>query len=158
MWYYVYLLPLFSTSRIEYVMFLSQLLCGHAISMIMDTLISSTFMSDKSAQVLSLLPPYEGKSILELGAGIGRFTGELAKKSGQLIALDFIETVIKKVHCLLWDIYLLWSSLMCYLVVLWIIIMWPLFCRMKPSMDIIKMSNFCVLMWHPETWIFLKDP
>jgi len=47
--------------------------------------------------VLSLLPPYEGKSVLELGAGIGRFTGELAKKAGQLIALDFIDSVIKKV-------------------------------------------------------------
>lgn len=48
--------------------------------------------------MLGLLPPYEGKSVLELGAGIGRFTGELAKKAGQLIALDFIESAIKKVY------------------------------------------------------------
>lgn len=48
-----------------------------------------------------MLPPFEGKSVLELGAGIGRFTGELAKKAGQVIALDFIEGVINKVHCLL---------------------------------------------------------
>lgn len=48
-------------------------------------------------QVLSLLPPYEGKSVLELGAGIGRFTSELAQKAGQLVAMDFIESVIKKV-------------------------------------------------------------
>ncbi|KAK4369169.1 hypothetical protein RND71_012961 [Anisodus tanguticus] len=34
--------------------------------------------------------------MLELGAGIGCFTGELAKKAGQLIALDFIEGAIKK--------------------------------------------------------------
>ncbi|KAG8476200.1 hypothetical protein CXB51_033143 [Gossypium anomalum] len=47
-------------------------------------------------EVLSLLPPYEGKSILELGAGIGRFTGELAQKADSVIALDFIEDVIKK--------------------------------------------------------------
>lgn len=47
--------------------------------------------------MLSLLPPYDGKAILELGAGIGRFTGELAKKAGQVLALDFIESVIKKV-------------------------------------------------------------
>ncbi|KAK2999648.1 hypothetical protein RJ639_023765, partial [Escallonia herrerae] len=46
--------------------------------------------------VLSLLPPYEGKSVLELGAGIGRFTGELAKTAGQVLALDFIDSVIKK--------------------------------------------------------------
>lgn len=35
--------------------------------------------------------------MLELGAGIGRFTGELAKNAGQLIALDFIDSAIKKV-------------------------------------------------------------
>lgn len=44
-----------------------------------------------------MLPPYEGKSVLELGAGIGRFTGELAKTAGNLLALDFIESAIKKV-------------------------------------------------------------
>lgn len=48
-------------------------------------------------QVLSLLPPYNGKTVLELGAGIGRFTGELAKEAGHLLAVDFIESVIKKV-------------------------------------------------------------
>ncbi|KAL3839016.1 hypothetical protein ACJIZ3_023607 [Penstemon smallii] len=51
---------------------------------------------EERPEVLSLLPPYEGKSVLELGAGIGRFTGELAKKAGELVALDFIENVIKK--------------------------------------------------------------
>ncbi|KAJ0049545.1 hypothetical protein Pint_17048 [Pistacia integerrima] len=49
-----------------------------------------------SFPVLSLLPSDEGKSVLELGAGIGRFTRELAQKAGQLIALDFIDNVIKK--------------------------------------------------------------
>ncbi len=48
--------------------------------------------------MLSLLPSYEGKSVLEFGAGIGRFTGELAQKAGQLVAVDFIESVIKKVN------------------------------------------------------------
>ncbi|GMY23964.1 phosphoethanolamine N-methyltransferase 1-like isoform X1 [Fagus crenata] len=57
---------------------------------------ASDLDKEERPEVLSLLPPYEGKSILELGAGIGRFTGELAKKAGQLIALDFIESVIKK--------------------------------------------------------------
>ncbi|MFS8007004.1 putative phosphoethanolamine N-methyltransferase [Helianthus anomalus] len=46
--------------------------------------------------VLSLLPPYEGKNVLELGSGIGRFTGELAKKAGKVTAIDFIESVVKK--------------------------------------------------------------
>ncbi|GJM93470.1 hypothetical protein PR202_ga10028 [Eleusine coracana subsp. coracana] len=47
-------------------------------------------------EVLSLLPSCNGKSILELGAGIGRFTGELAKTAGHIHAVDFIESVIKK--------------------------------------------------------------
>ncbi|CAH2057551.1 unnamed protein product [Thlaspi arvense] len=51
---------------------------------------------EERPEVLSLLPPFEGKAILELGAGIGRFTGELAKKAGQVLAVDFIENVIKK--------------------------------------------------------------
>jgi phosphoethanolamine N-methyltransferase len=50
--------------------------------------------------VLSILPSYEGKSVLELGAGIGRFTGELAKEAGHVLALDFIDSVIKKVSYL----------------------------------------------------------
>lgn len=51
---------------------------------------------EERPEVLSLLPPYEGKSVLELGAGIGRFTGELAQKAGQIVALDFIKGAIKK--------------------------------------------------------------
>ncbi|KAJ8427415.1 hypothetical protein Cgig2_000609 [Carnegiea gigantea] len=57
---------------------------------------ASDLDKEERPEVLSLLPPYEGKSVLELGAGIGRFTGELAKKAGQVLALDFIESVIKK--------------------------------------------------------------
>ncbi|KAK7320175.1 hypothetical protein RJT34_04910 [Clitoria ternatea] len=51
---------------------------------------------EERPEVLSQLPAYEGKSVLELGAGIGRFTGELAQKAGQLLAVDFIESAIKK--------------------------------------------------------------
>ncbi|KAL5189236.1 Phosphoethanolamine N-methyltransferase [Glycine soja] len=51
---------------------------------------------EERPEVLSLLPPFEGKSVIELGAGIGRFTGELALKAGQLLAVDFIDTAIKK--------------------------------------------------------------
>ncbi|KAJ7970272.1 Phosphoethanolamine N-methyltransferase [Quillaja saponaria] len=57
---------------------------------------ASDLDKEERPEVLSLLPPYEGKSVLELGAGIGRFTGELAQKAGQVIALDFIESVVKK--------------------------------------------------------------
>ncbi|KAM0944378.1 putative phosphoethanolamine N-methyltransferase [Dioscorea sansibarensis] len=51
---------------------------------------------EERPEVLSLIPPFKGKFVLELGAGIGRFTGELAKEAGHVLALDFIETVIKK--------------------------------------------------------------
>jgi len=49
------------------------------------------------SQILSLLPPYEGKDVIELGAGIGRFTGELAKTAGRVVAMDFMDNLIKKV-------------------------------------------------------------
>ncbi|KAK8457311.1 hypothetical protein SEVIR_3G162900v4 [Setaria viridis] len=51
---------------------------------------------EERPEILSLLPSYKGKSVLELGAGIGRFTGDLAKEAGHVLALDFIESVIKK--------------------------------------------------------------
>ncbi|CAN6584827.1 unnamed protein product [Malus baccata var. baccata] len=57
---------------------------------------ASDLDKEERPEVLSMLPPYEGQSIVELGAGIGRFTGELAEKAGQLVALDFIDSVIKK--------------------------------------------------------------
>ncbi|CAN6818535.1 unnamed protein product [Brassica oleracea] len=46
--------------------------------------------------VFTLIPQYEGKRVLELGAGISRFNDELAQKAGEVIVLDFIESSIKK--------------------------------------------------------------
>ncbi|KAJ3702390.1 hypothetical protein LUZ61_006095 [Rhynchospora tenuis] len=57
---------------------------------------ASDLDKEERPEVLSLLPCYKGKSVLELGAGIGRFTGELAKEAGHVLALDFIDSVIKK--------------------------------------------------------------
>ncbi|OIT21052.1 PREDICTED: phosphoethanolamine N-methyltransferase 1-like [Nicotiana attenuata] len=64
-------------------------------AMMLDSEASDLDKEDRT-EVLSLLPSYEGKSVLELGAGIGRFTGDLAEKAGELTALDFVEDVIKK--------------------------------------------------------------
>lgn len=47
--------------------------------------------------MISLLPTYEEKAVVELGAGIGRFTAELAQSAAHVLAVDFIEDVIKKV-------------------------------------------------------------
>ncbi|KAK2421910.1 S-adenosyl-L-methionine-dependent methyltransferase superfamily protein [Trifolium repens] len=64
-------------------------------SMMLDSN-ASNLDKEERPEVLSLLPEFEGKSVLELGAGIGRFTSELAQKAGQLLAVDFIESAIKK--------------------------------------------------------------
>ncbi|XP_051115909.1 phosphomethylethanolamine N-methyltransferase-like [Andrographis paniculata] len=71
----------------------------HSVDLTLEAMMLDSKAADLDKEdrpeVLSLLPPYEGKSVLELGAGIGRFTGELAKQAGQLVAVDFIESVIK---------------------------------------------------------------
>ncbi|XP_054839229.1 uncharacterized protein LOC129332271 [Eublepharis macularius] len=60
-------------------------------------------MLDSSAQeltqedvpeILALLPCVEGQDILELGAGIGRFTGPLADLAHQVTAVDFMESFV----------------------------------------------------------------
>ncbi|KAF8407635.1 hypothetical protein HHK36_006768 [Tetracentron sinense] len=72
----------------------------HSVDLTVEAMMLDSKASDldkeERPEVLSLLPPFKGKSVLELGAGIGRFTGELAKEAGQVLALDFIESVIKK--------------------------------------------------------------
>ncbi|KAJ4848380.1 Glycylpeptide N-tetradecanoyltransferase 2 [Turnera subulata] len=44
---------------------------------------------EERPEILALLPEYEGKSVVEFGAGIGRFTGELAKKAEGSVDLIF---------------------------------------------------------------------
>ncbi|KAI3910403.1 hypothetical protein MKX01_034797 [Papaver californicum] len=72
----------------------------HSVDLTVEAMMLDSKASDldkeERPEVLSLLPDFKGKSVLELGAGIGRFTGELAKEAGQVIALDFIDNVIKK--------------------------------------------------------------
>ncbi|KAK3861174.1 hypothetical protein Pcinc_032825 [Petrolisthes cinctipes] len=41
--------------------------------------------------MVQYLPPIAGKSVLELGAGIGRLTGEIAKKAKDITAVDFMQ-------------------------------------------------------------------
>lgn len=40
------------------------------------------------SEIFSILPPLQNKRVLELAAGIGRFTGELAKTASQVTAVD----------------------------------------------------------------------
>lgn len=51
-------------------------------------------------QILASIPDIHGKSVIELGAGIGRFTGELAKIAGDVLACDFMENAVEKVKIL----------------------------------------------------------
>jgi phosphoethanolamine N-methyltransferase len=45
-------------------------------------------------EVLRVLGPVDGARVVELGAGIGRFTGELARGARSVLALDFMQHLI----------------------------------------------------------------
>ena len=47
-------------------------------------------------EILGYLPPLEGTDVLDLGAGIGRFTGEFAKTCRSVAALDFNPLFLKE--------------------------------------------------------------
>lgn len=51
-----------------------------------------------------MLGSVSSKRVVELGAGIGRFTGELARNAAHVLAVDFMENLIEQnrvnnVHC-----------------------------------------------------------
>jgi len=47
-------------------------------------------------EIISYMPNYRGKKVLELGAGIGRFTSRLAVVAGHVTAVDFMESYIQE--------------------------------------------------------------
>lgn len=47
-------------------------------------------------EIMSLLPDVSGKRVLELGAGIGRFTGLIAKEALHVTANDFMQAFVDK--------------------------------------------------------------
>ncbi|XP_076449925.1 uncharacterized protein LOC143286185 isoform X2 [Babylonia areolata] len=51
---------------------------------------------EERPEILSYLPDYTGKRIIELGAGIGRFTSEIAPKAKSVVAVDFMQDFIQK--------------------------------------------------------------
>jgi phosphoethanolamine N-methyltransferase len=55
-----------------------------------------TFEAADTQEILSYLPNFEGQQILELAAGIGRFTKPLASVAKQVVAVDFVEKFIDK--------------------------------------------------------------
>ncbi|XP_040184807.1 phosphomethylethanolamine N-methyltransferase-like isoform X2 [Rana temporaria] len=58
---------------------------------------SATILSkEEKPEIISLLPSLKGLNVLELGAGIGRFTGHLAKLANQVTAVDFMQNFLDK--------------------------------------------------------------
>ncbi|EPS69227.1 hypothetical protein M569_05544 [Genlisea aurea] len=69
---------------------------GLSIEDMMADTKASDLDREERPEVLSLVPPYDGKSILELGAGVGRFTAEFAKTAAQIVAVELIESAAEK--------------------------------------------------------------
>ena len=63
--------------------------------MLLDENATTISISDRD-EVISHLPAYENKCVLELAAGIGRFTGILAERAQKVIAVDFVQDFIDK--------------------------------------------------------------
>ncbi|XP_074645085.1 uncharacterized protein LOC141901625 isoform X2 [Tubulanus polymorphus] len=53
------------------------------------------FADTERKEIMNLLPDVGNKVVLELGAGIGRFTSEIAKTAKSVIAVDFMEQFIE---------------------------------------------------------------
>ncbi|CAL1294710.1 unnamed protein product [Larinioides sclopetarius] len=62
-------------------------------SMMLDKT-ASLIHIDEQAEIAGLLPSLENKRVLELGAGIGRYTGLLASEAHHVTAVDFMEEYI----------------------------------------------------------------
>ncbi|XP_033625910.1 phosphoethanolamine N-methyltransferase-like isoform X2 [Asterias rubens] len=68
---------------------------GTLEEMMLDTQ-AKTLSIQEQPEILSLLPSVKGMKVLELGAGIGRFTGVLAEEADYVTAVDFMEKFIDK--------------------------------------------------------------
>ena len=52
---------------------------------------AKTFDPIENAEILSLLPLLDDLDVVELAAGIGRFTGTIADQAKSVLAVDFIQ-------------------------------------------------------------------
>ncbi|KAH9503430.1 Phosphoethanolamine N-methyltransferase 3 [Bulinus truncatus] len=68
---------------------------GSVNEMMLDTS-AEELTKEEQPEILSYLPDFRGKTVIELGAGIGRFTAELAKKAERVVAVDFMEDFVEK--------------------------------------------------------------
>jgi len=57
---------------------------------------AKSIRSIEEPEVLSMLPDFVDKDVVELACGIGRFTSHLAQKANSVVALDFMENFVLK--------------------------------------------------------------
>jgi|JI10StandDraft_1071094.scaffolds.fasta_scaffold208605_2 phosphoethanolamine N-methyltransferase len=57
---------------------------------------SEVYDLEEQQEILSLLPDFSQKKVLELAAGIGRFTGHLAHSAQEVNAIDFAPHFLKQ--------------------------------------------------------------
>ncbi|WAR13637.1 PEAMT-like protein, partial [Mya arenaria] len=51
---------------------------------------------EEMPEILSILPSWDGRDVVELGAGIGRFTGVFARSASHVVAVDFMEEYVAR--------------------------------------------------------------
>jgi len=74
---------------------------GHSQKKVTDSLMllmkdDASFANKEKAEIMSYLPCFEGLSVVELGSGCGRFTGDLAQKASAVLAVDFVDKFLKE--------------------------------------------------------------
>ncbi|CAH3041219.1 unnamed protein product [Pocillopora meandrina] len=57
---------------------------------------AETLTQDEHPEVMGMLPNIKGNDVLELGAGIGRFTGDIAQEARHVTAVDFMQSFTDK--------------------------------------------------------------
>jgi len=57
---------------------------------------ASNFIDLDTKEVIEFIPEFEDKNVVELAAGIGRFTALLAKKANQLTVVEFMDSFLEK--------------------------------------------------------------
>lgn len=56
----------------------------------------SAFEEEERFEILGLLPSFQGKRVLELAAGIGRFTGAFAKEASEVTTVEFMPNFVEE--------------------------------------------------------------
>jgi ubiquinone/menaquinone biosynthesis C-methylase UbiE len=83
------------TKRFRYLMWQKLKDNSYAEQMMRDDSLKKKEIEER-AEIFALLPEFNGKTILDMGAGVGRFTTKFAKKAGKVYAVDLLEHALNK--------------------------------------------------------------